>query len=37
LPDVPAEPAIVGRAVLGTIDLATVVRSALDELRSDLF
>jgi hypothetical protein len=36
-PDVPREPAVIGRAVLGTIDLATVVRSALDELRGDLF
>jgi uncharacterized Zn finger protein len=33
--DVPREPAKVGRAMLGTIDLAAVVRSAVDSLISD--
>ena len=31
-PDVPREPAIVRRAMLGTIDLGAWVQSALDEL-----
>ena len=35
LPDVPHERAPVGLAMAGTIDLAAVVRSALDELTSD--
>jgi uncharacterized Zn finger protein len=34
-PAVPREPAAIGRASLGIIDLAAVVRSALDELRRD--
>ena len=34
-PEAPREPATIGRASLGTIDLAAVVRSALDELRRD--
>lgn len=34
-PDVPREPAKVGRAMLGTIDLAAVVRSAIDTLTPD--
>ncbi len=34
-PDAPREPATIGRATLGTIDLADVVRSALDDLRRD--
>lgn len=34
-PDVPREPARLGRAVLGTIDVAAVVRSALDALSAD--
>ncbi|MEI8240622.1 MAG: SWIM zinc finger family protein [Actinomycetota bacterium] len=34
-PDVPREPAALGRAVLGTIDLAAVVRSAIDALTFD--
>lgn len=35
-PDVPREPATVGRASLGVIDLAAIVRSALDELCRDI-
>jgi uncharacterized Zn finger protein len=35
LPDVPREPARLGRAVLGSIDLSAVVRSALDALTAD--
>lgn len=34
-PEAPREPATIGRAALGTIDLAELVRSALDELRRD--
>ena len=34
-PEAPHEPATIGRAALGTIDLAAVVRSALDELSRD--
>lgn len=34
VPQVPAEPAIVRRAMLGTIDLGAWVQSAIDELRS---
>ncbi len=34
-PEALHEPATVGRAALGTLDLAAVVRSALDELRRD--
>jgi hypothetical protein len=33
--DVPREPAKVGRAMLGTIDLAAVVRSAIESLTDD--
>jgi hypothetical protein len=35
LPEVPREPARLGRAVLGTIDVTAVVRSALDALGAD--
>jgi uncharacterized Zn finger protein len=34
-PEVPGEPVKVGRAMLGTIDLAAVVRSAIDAITSD--
>ncbi len=34
-PEVSPEPAAIGRASLGLIDLAAIVRSALDELRAD--
>jgi hypothetical protein len=34
-PDIPGEPVKVGRAMLGTIDLAAVVRSAIHSLTSD--
>jgi hypothetical protein len=33
---VPAEPVRLGRAAVGTIDLAALVRSALDELTGSL-
>ncbi len=35
-PSVPADAAKVGRAMAGTVDLASIVRSALETLRSDL-
>lgn len=34
-PEVPREPAVLGRATLGLIDLAGIVRSAFDELTRD--
>jgi uncharacterized Zn finger protein len=34
-PDVPREPVVLGRAVLGTIDLAAILRSAIDAITFD--